>query len=378
MITLVVVLLCLAVNGWLAAVEMAFITVSKARLRERVRSESTAASRILKLRERPERTLSVIQVGITLVGAIAAAVGGVGATERLSPWIASMFTLSKGTSEATAIVLVVLPITYLSVVAGELVPKAFALRNPLWIALRSARALTELDRVLSPVISALESSTHAVLKLLTRAGRARGASSPMPGGEGQETVELDTLSAPTRDYVLKMIALENRRVRDVALTWEAVVRLDFNLPFDEAERIIIASRHTRLPVTDENGRVLGLLNAKEFHAMRAAGQTDWTSIVRSAPTTTPLDSLLRALRMMQEKRSHLSVVHSPGGQIPVGIVTMEDILEEVIGDVFDEVDDGALRRLLNARTDGRASGSKGPITRPAPPREGQDRPASWS
>jgi putative hemolysin len=130
MIELAVIAACLLLNGILAGVEMAFVTIGRPRLRELARSGNRDAQSILKLRENPERTLSILQIGITLVGAIAAAVGGAGAEELLDPILMQRFAVTEETAEIIGIILVVLPITYLSVVVGELVPKALALRNP--------------------------------------------------------------------------------------------------------------------------------------------------------------------------------------------------------------------------------------------------------
>jgi putative hemolysin len=123
------------------------------------------------------------------------------------------------------------------------------------------------------------------------------------------------------------------------------VRRDQSL--QEIERVILTSGHTRLPVVDGDAAV-GLLNTKEFLALRAAGSDQWSSVVRPVLQVTRGDPLLGTLRRMQSQRSHLAVVVAEDR--PVGIVTMEDILEEVIGEVYDEDDDGFARRLLESRS----------------------------
>jgi putative hemolysin len=124
-----IIILCLLVNALLAGAEMAFVAVSKPGLRELIRQGNTKAELLLRLREHPERTLSVIQIGITMVAALAGVVSGFVAEEGLSPIIESWFGFTENTSDTMAIAIVVLPLTYFTVVVEELVPKTLALKH---------------------------------------------------------------------------------------------------------------------------------------------------------------------------------------------------------------------------------------------------------
>ncbi len=339
---LLVVGLCLILNALLAAAEMAFVTASKPRLRELLRSGHKRAELVLRLRERPERTLSVIQIGITLVGAAGAAAGGVGANESLAPILAERFELSLILAKALAIVSVVVPITIASVVFGELVPKTLALRDPIKISMRFAPMLALLDQLLLPAVNFLEWSTKRILKIFFP--RTRGESVV----QSQDTVELDSLSHQARQYVLNLVTLEKLRIKDVLVPWAQVDWIDVESPIEKAEEVALRSGHTRLPIVRGAGKeVVGIVNTKELLPFVKSGETDWTKIIRPVPRSTEQDSLLAVLRQMQERRSHLSVVFRADS--PIGIVTMEDVLEEIIGDVYDEDDDGALKRILGAR-----------------------------
>jgi putative hemolysin len=127
----------------------------------------------------------------------------------------------------------------------------------------------------------------------------------------------------------------------------------FSQSIGEVEAISLRSGHTRLPVIAD-GQVFGIINTKELLALVKSGSDRWTQIVRPMSRVQEYETLLKALRQMQEKRSHLSAVFA--GTSLVGIVTMEDILEEVIGEIYDEDDDGALKRILSAS--GRLRGPK--------------------
>lgn len=337
---LLIIFACLALNAVFSAYEMAFVSIPKPELRSLARSGNKHAQQLVSLRESPERTLSIIQIGITLVGAIAAAVGGAGAAESIEPYFMNQFGLREAYAEALAVAIVVLPLTYFSVVAGELVPKTLALRNPRRIVLAGAKWLFLADRVLSPIVFALEWSTKRIIGTFFK--RAKIAEV-----HPQTSIEIDSYSPVHQRLLLNMADIEKKRVKDILLPWSQVSSVKSSDGIDEVVVAVLNSGHTRLPVTD-NGAVLGVLHTKEFMALRESGELNWQSILRPAIIVQPMDAALGVLRLLQEKRSHLAVVLSPSRE-RLGIVTMEDILEEVVGDIFDEDDDGRVRKVFAAK-----------------------------
>lgn len=327
---------CLVLNGLLAAIEMAFVSIGKPLLRQLARGGDKDAQKILFLREAPERTLSVIQIGITLVASVSAAVGGAGAYESVSPIFQHAFGWRPPVADIAALAAVVLPLTYLNVLFGELVPKSLALRRPLRIMLMATRWLIAIEKTLSPFVTALEWSTRKILAL----GKVKSEVTEASSGE---TIELSGLSSQTRQYVINMVNIEHKRVCDVLVPWKQVVYVRHDQTMEEVESLILSSGHTRLPVM-LNEAVIGIINTKEFIALRASGQENWGTLIRPALRIQETDTLFRAFRAMQEIRSHLSIVYH-GHQV-IGIVTMEDILEEIIGEIYDEDDDSRLKRIL--------------------------------
>jgi putative hemolysin len=341
MIEMAIVVLCLLANALIAGAEMAFVAVSRPSLRELVRQGHKKADILLRLRERPERTLAVTQIGITLVAALAGAVGGAGAEEQLTPLFENLGA-SESTADMLAIGVVVVPLTYFTVVIGELVPKTLALRHSLTVGLAAAPWLSFFDRILGPLVTVFEWSTKTFLRLLRMTTGSQGG---VRVEESAATVELGLLSTQHRQYVMNLVDLERKRMKDIYLPWKHVVTVDTRLSAREVQSILLASGHTRLPVLDGE-TLVGILNAKEFFALHATGSEQWVSLVRPAVELPEHLPLLSGLKMLQDRRMHMGIVSSQ--QTRLGIVTLEDILEEIIGEIYDEDDDGALKAILTA------------------------------
>jgi len=339
MIELIIVGLCLILNALLACLEMAFVSVSRPQLRQMAHSGNKGAEKLLLLRDSPERTLSIIQIGITLVGALSAAVGGAGAEEILSPFFKERFGMGEGLAEAVSIAAVVLPITFLNVVVGELVPKTIALKRPIQIAFLGAPFLAFAEKCFAPAIGVFEWSTRFILKyLFPRLKPERGHETP------GISVEIDSLSEHHRQYLMNLAHLETKRIRDIMVPWNQVTTLEFNKSLADAISVMAHSGHSRIPVV-ENSEIKGFLYSKEFLALTAAGAENWTSVLRPILRVMETDTLLKVMRLMQEKRSHIALVYSADRKL-IGIVTLEDIIEEVVGEIYDEDDDGNLKRIL--------------------------------
>lgn len=340
MLEFLLILVCLILNAFLAGAETAFIAVSRPTLREYVRQGNEKAKLLLTLRENPERTLSIIQVGITFLGALAAALGGAGAEENITPWIVKTFSLKEPLAEILALMIVVLPLTYVSVVIGELVPKSLALRRPLFFASETAPWLYQISRFINPIVTLFEWSTKMIL-----------ASFPKKHVISEEvqheeaTLPLHTLSSFDRQYILNIVKVERTTVKEILVAWPEVIYINTTQTLQEVENEVISSGHTRLPVV-KGEEVIGILNAKEFLAFQKTDQTNWLSLLRPAVIIQDQLPILAALRLMQDKRIHMAVVYH--GPSKAGIITMEAIFEEIVGDIYDEEDDGTLKRILSS------------------------------
>lgn len=336
MFELLIIIVCLLINAILAGTETAFIATSKAALKAQAKNGDEKAALFLTLRENPERTLSVLQIGITFLGAFAAAVGGAGAEESLTPYIKNLFGVKESIAELISIFIVVVPLTYASVVFGELVPKTLALRRANFFGTLSAPWLHWSSRLINPIVTVLEWSTKKIIQLFPK--------HHTQSEENEEGLELQGLSSHNKQYIMNMVKIEKTMVKAIFVPWQEVVYLKTVMSIEEVEKLIIASGHTRLPIVDED-KVIGILNSKEFFAFQKTKKKDWLNLKRSVIYLHEETYLLAALRFLQEKRAHMAIVRN--NITKTGIITMEAIFEEIIGDIYDEDDDGVLKKLLS-------------------------------
>lgn len=296
MIEFLIIALCLLLNALLSCIEMAFVTVSKAHIKKLSQDGQIAAKRVLLLKKNPERTLSVLQIGITLVGAVSAAVSGAGAEDYLGPKVLRALPVSQETAEFIAIALIVLPLTYVSVVVGELVPKSIALRSPLRVVLAGGYLLLWMDRIFQPFVFLLEGSTRFLTKFVFKRVKSEAAIS------SEEGVDLDNLSDTHKQYVVNLINVDKRNVRDVMVPWEQASTVHESSHRHEILEKIKTSRHTRMPVIDAQGDVIGLLHTKEFVAEAEITKIDWRQLIRSIVTLQPQEPILNALKKLQSQK----------------------------------------------------------------------------
>lgn len=341
MLDFFIVLACLAINAFFSAYEMAFVTVTREEIEE-LDENGVIRNKLSYYKKKPERTLSVIQIGITLVGAIAAAVGGTGAVESLGPYFVEHYGFSKSLAEAVSVIVVIVPLTYFSVVFGELFPKTIALKHPLKVISLGTLTLSLIDRFLSPIVSFLETSTNFLLNMVGLGGSAVEEDESM----GQ-TVEIGNLPEYHQRFVQNLVALKGRKVSKAMIPWNKVFHLKFSDSDEEVRSKLISSPHSRFPVIDEDV-VVGILLKKDLPPKQDQNQMPWQGILRAAVKVKDSQKVLEALLRMQEKQTPLAIVENENGQY-IGIVTIEDIIEEVVGDIRDKADYSRTSAVLSNR-----------------------------
>ena len=331
---IVVVLLLLVVNGLLAMSEIAVVTARRFRLERRAAQGDARARVAAELASEPTQFLSTVQIGITLVGILAGAFGGATIAGVLDDHFEHVPGLGPY-SETLSLAIVVLAITYLSLIIGELVPKRVALNDPDGIAVRVARPMRTLARVASPAVRLLSASTNLALRLL----RVRDAGEPKVTEEeiraliAQGAVSGAVLEAE-QDILERALLLGNREVTAVMTPRPDLEWIDRQASPEEVRAQILGSLRSRFLVCDGSvERVVGVVRAKELLARCLRGDPlDLAPLLRPplfVPSTMPVMRLLETFRQSEVR---VAVVLDEYGSLE-GLVTMNDILEELVADV---------------------------------------------
>jgi putative hemolysin len=334
MVELLVIIFLLLINGIFAMAEIALVSAKKARLQQRVAEGSSGAMLALKLAENPERFLSTVQIGITLVGVLAGAYGGASLAGYVVPLLKEITWLA-GYEERVAFGLVVGFITYLSLIVGELVPKSLALRNAEGIASFMAAPMDLLARVARPLVWVLELSTRTLMRFF---GKSEG-----PVGPTAAEVEVLVREALVTGNVHHRESEMLEGVFDLRdLKAEEIMRPKPHLVFlhvddtaaSAAEDLAEGLRQVVFPVYDDSrDHIVGMVSLQGLFLSVASGKSQKVSELMSEPVFVSENQ--PALTLLEEIRTafhHAAMVTDEFG-IVRGMVTVEDLAEEVVGDL---------------------------------------------
>ena len=331
-IELLTVVALVALNGLLALSELAVVSSRRARLKAMADQGVPGAHAALLLAADPGRFLSAVQVGITLVGVLAGAVSGATLGDRLGLFLADV-GLPKTYAESIGIGVVVVAITYLSVIVGELVPKQLALRDAERVAAAVAPAMSAVARLAGPVVTLLDASGRAVLRLI---GVSPDLASAVTDEEIRaimaEAESAGVIEPEERSMIAGVMRLGDRPVRAVMTSRRDVDLIDLNAEPDEIRRVLRESPHSRLPAArHELQEVIGIVQAKDLlDAYLAGGPVDPRAFVRPAPIVPDTIDALDVLATLKQSPVHIALVHDEYGHFQ-GIVTTADILEAITG-----------------------------------------------
>lgn len=334
----------IAINAFFAATEIAVISLNEKKVKANAEDGDKKAAKMLKMIDEPTRFLSTIQIGITLAGFLGSAFAADNFAERLSSYIVRVFEISDKNVDVindVSVVVITLILSFFTLVLGELVPKRVAMRHKEKTAELFCGFISFLATVLRPIIWLLTVSTNGVLRIFG-----------IDPNEKEETVSeedivlmLDagadegTLNENDIEYIKNVFKLDKMTAEDVMTPRKSVVFLDADSTDEEILKIIEDEGYSRIPVLDpEEDKITGIFYTRDYLLKRTRPDFIREEVINQpifVPESVSLDKLFKD---MQKDHFHLAVVVNEYGEAS-GIVTMEDILEELVGEIWDELDE---------------------------------------
>ncbi len=341
-----VIILMLVFNAIFAAYEMGLASISRARISILVSEGKKGAEAAAFMKDRMEASLAVIQLGITLFAAVAAAAGGVGAQANVAPALAHAWNISMAFAQVLSVIFVIVPLTFATIIFAELVPKMFALNNKEWIVLRLSPSIKILAKIIDPLVSIIEIIVKKLVAAITRM---------QPQTRDAQTPWLHELRAAVSiARTSKLMGEREEKIVIAAAHLSSHVAKDIMIPVKDISTIYVGSTlsqalvkahldmHTRFPICmSENDpqTIERYLNFKDIVSALRVNPADPTIKGISRPITKIREDLPlpKLLEMMIQEKTHIVIVVSAEDKV-LGLITLEDIIEELVGEIEDEFD----------------------------------------
>ena len=337
-------LILILLNAFFAATEIAVISLNEKKVKAKAEDGDKTAVKMLKMIEEPTQFLSTIQIGITLAGFLASAFAADNFAERLSAFIANNFAVPEvylGVINDLSVVVITLILSFFTLVLGELVPKRVAMKHKERFAEMVCGTISALATILRPIIWLLTVSTNGVLRLMGIDPNEKDE----PVSEEDIVIMLDagadegSLNQDDIEYIKNVFKLDRLTAADIMTHRKQIVFIPEDATEEEILKIIEENGYSRIPVySDTVDEIVGILYSRDYllkHKNPGFELKDAMFEPIFVPETMHLDLLFKE---MQVEHNHIVVVVSEYG-IPSGIVTMEDILEELVGEIWDERDE---------------------------------------
>lgn len=334
---IVLVILFILIGSFFAAAEMALVSLRESQV-ERLSVRGRRGRVLMALEAQPNRFLAAVQVGVTLAGFISAGFGASQIAPSLAPVLES-WGLSEAWASALAFILVTVVIAYVSLVIGELVPKRIALQRSESTALLVAVPVDVLARVTRPFIWLLSVSTNALVRIL--GGNPQGGKEQITGEELRDIVAAhEELTAEERALIDDVFDAGDRELKEVMIPRTETAFLDASMTIADAAHEVASAPHSRYPVIRGSAdNVVGVIHIREILHPGAAERGDRVGdLARQVIFFPGTKEVIPALTEMRRQRQHLAIVVDEYGGT-AGIVSLEDLVEELIGDIRDEYDE---------------------------------------
>ncbi len=366
--SLLVIFLMLLFNAVFAAYEMALASVSQTKLCALAQENKQGAKDALFMKYRIEGSLAVIQVGITLVGAVAAAVGGAGSDEAIAPYLIERFSIPQVLANILALALFIIPLTLITIIFGELVPKTFALKRREWVCLKLSPPMRSLYVVFSPLVSFIEKTVKSITARVTeKIGVEEGYDIPnlheLKAAASMARASM-LIGAHEEKIVLSAVQLSQRKVADIMGGADEISMIPVTDTLSDALSKACLDMHTRFPLCETVGdpqTIIGYLNFKDIvSALKTCpGNPSVKGITRPIKRLSAEMPLSQALSLLMREKIHIAIATSADQRV-VGMITLEDIIEDFLGEIEDEFD--RLPNYIQPVGSGYIAGGAAPIT----------------
>ncbi len=338
---LILQLLLILINAFFASAEIAVVSLNTAKLRADAEDGDKRAAKLLRLVESPTAFLSTIQIAITLAGLLGSAFAATNFADRLTTWLVQSqgFTaLPVSTLNTIIVILITLVLGYFTLVLGELVPKRIAMQKPMQIARIASPVISALSVIMRPVIWFLSISVTGVLRLL---GMKNQAKTDLVTEEDirmmlDESEEEGLIESSEGEMIDNIFEFNNIQIYDVMTHRVDVESIDVEDSREEITELIRSTGYSRFPVYEEDqDNIIGILYVKDFFLNQEKSLRELLKEPLFVPNSMICDDLFRK---MQQEHTHFAIVTDEYGSF-LGVITMEDLLEEIVGNIYDEYDE---------------------------------------
>ena len=330
---LLLLIILIAINGIFSASELAFLKINKYELKNKIKMHDKKAIRIDKILSDQSAFLSTIQISITLAGFLASAF----AADYFADYflqIINISFISSSTLRTILVIIITFILSYVTLIFGELVPKKIAINNPYKIACLFIGLISFVKTFFSPLIKLLTLSTNFICKIF----KIKENEDKITEDEIKKIILLGNtegvIEEKEKDYILNIFNFNDIEVGKIMTKKEDVVMININDDMKNILSTIKESKYTRFPVYDKN-EIIGILNVKDF-ILYYNELKDLRSIVRTVNKYEYTEKIDDVFRMMQKNNEPISLIYNKKEM--VGIVTIEDAIEEIVGNIFDEYD----------------------------------------
>ncbi len=341
----------IAINGFFVAAEFAIVAIRRTRVEELVNQNVRKAKAFLEAVTNMDRSVAAAQLGITVASLALGFISEPALGDLIAPLFSSLPESWAGTVKHLVSVFCTLSlITYMHVVFGEQMPKIAALQSAERIGLWVSGPLNIFAKTVKPLIRLMNGSSSLFLKWFGfRATDSHGEIYTVDELRllVEDSEEAGLIEPEAADYVMNVFSLSNKKVRDMMVPWDKVATLELHTSSDEILRSVRDGTHTRMPVYDtDRNNIVGVVNTKDlFYLFSVKGAVILDDAIYEPQFLKPDESLSRAMTLFKKSKRPLAVVRDETN-IVLGILTLEDVLEEIVGDIEDEHDDPKRRKEI--------------------------------